>query len=52
MLSGKGIELSEGGKICPMCKEEIEFFSDKYYYDEFLISGMCESCQESIFNTD
>lgn len=36
---------------CPMCKKSIDMqgFKDKLSYKEFMISGMCQVCQDSIW---
>jgi hypothetical protein len=47
----KEVKLVEKG-ICPFCKSDKtkrEDFHDELSWTEFLISGMCEECQNSIF---
>ena len=37
--------------LCPLCGKEVkeEDFKDELSKKEFKISGMCQSCQDSIF---
>ena len=35
--------------LCPICKSEIADFTDALSYKEFLISGLCQSCQDRVF---
>ena len=43
----------EQGK-CPLCGIDIVVseFKDKLSYKEFLISGMCQKCQDDFFDAD
>jgi len=45
------VEKVEIGK-CPMCSKKIQKgdFKDELSEKEFKISGMCQKCQDSIFN--
>ena len=36
---------------CPCCKSVITDFHDELSYKEYLISGMCQKCQDSVFGT-
>lgn len=45
-----GLSALDSGK-CPTCKGEIGEFKDALSRREFGISGMCQKCQDSIFNT-
>lgn len=38
-----------GAGRCPTCKSEITPFRDELSKKEFSISGMCQSCQDSVF---
>jgi len=35
--------------LCPTCGEPTGAFTDALSYKEFLISGMCQECQDSVF---
>jgi len=37
---------------CPTCRGEIGEFKDELSRREFSISGMCQACQDSVFNAD
>ena len=39
-------------RVCPICKEKINFddFEDELSKKEYQISGICQSCQNEIFN--
>lgn len=47
----KEVELIEQGK-CPACKKEIKRseFQDDLSRKEYKISGLCQRCQDNIFN--
>ena len=47
----KGYELRTQGK-CPMCEGDIDpsKFRDRLSYTEYQISGMCQSCQDKVFD--
>ena len=47
----EGHELKTKGK-CPSCKEDInpKEFKDRLSYTEYTISGMCQSCQDKVFD--
>jgi hypothetical protein len=36
-------------KKCPMCKQSIRDFRDSLSIKEYLISGLCQHCQDDIF---
>lgn len=38
--------------ICPTCGEEITEFNDKLSEREYQISGMCQKCQDKVFNKE
>lgn len=51
MLGGKALTDLDDGK-CPTCgsdKTKIDDFRDSLSIKEFAISGMCQSCQDSVF---
>jgi hypothetical protein len=37
--------------VCPSCLKEIAGFKDKLSIKEFTISGLCQECQDKIFDT-
>lgn len=39
-------------KKCPICKNSITGFKDDLSKKEYLISGMCQKCQDSVFELD
>jgi len=48
---GKQVDLVEQGK-CPFCEKEIkgrEDFNNHQSWNEFVISGMCQQCQDETF---
>lgn len=40
------------GNKCPMCKKPIIGFKNEVSQREYLISGMCQECQDEVFGTD
>lgn len=40
-------EIKDG--ICPTCGEEITRFDDPLSEKEYVISGMCQVCQDRVF---
>lgn len=42
------IELLRNG-LCTTCKRYIAKFQDELSHKEYQISGMCQSCQDSVF---
>ena len=36
-------------KICPSCNNDVGVFRDLLSEKEYKISGMCQSCQDSVF---
>jgi len=45
---GKQVNLVKQGK-CPMCGKKIGKFRDKLPERESSISGMCQACQDGVF---
>ena len=43
---------NEKSKICPCCACVIEKFRDALSVREFQISGLCQKCQDSVFESD
>ena len=45
-----GYDLKCQGK-CPTCKKDVDpaEFKDELSYKEYLIAGMCQSCQDKVF---
>jgi len=41
-----------GAGRCPTCSGEVTEFRDDLSIKEFSISGMCQSCQDSVFGSD
>ena len=37
---------------CPLCSAEVHEFRDEGSLREYRISGMCQSCQDSVFGID
>jgi hypothetical protein len=50
---GSVVDGVEAG-LCPCCNKKIvmDFFVDELSLKEFQISGMCQECQDSVFNSD
>ena len=38
--------------LCPFCRDPIGEFRDALSLREFKISGLCQSCQDSVFNLE
>ena len=38
-------------RVCMTCSGKVEGFDSELSQKEFLISGMCQKCQDSIFGT-
>ena len=36
--------------ICAVCKEEANKFTDELSVTEYAISGLCQKCQDEVFN--
>ena len=36
--------------ICAVCKEEANKFTDELSVREYAISGLCQKCQDEVFN--
>lgn len=50
VYGNKGLERLDN-VFCPDCGDKIEEdkFRDKLSYQEYLISGMCQKCQDKVF---
>lgn len=48
---GEMVDNAKSG-VCPLCKKVVDIneFLDEISKREFKISGMCQSCQDEIFN--
>jgi|TARA_R110002020_G_scaffold179834_1_gene373571 hypothetical protein len=38
--------------VCVSCKKEAREFNDALSRQEYLISGLCQKCQDGVFNID
>lgn len=49
-----GDDISEriSNNRCPMCNKEITGFRDELSKREYEISGLCQECQDKIFNEE
>jgi hypothetical protein len=50
---GEEVDLVHQGK-CPLCRKEVDVreFRDGHSVREFLISRMCKSCQDGVFENN
>ena len=48
-LYGRSLKLSQAGKQCVKCGEFNLEFRDDRSFDEYFISGWCQSCQDDFF---
>lgn len=39
-------------KKCPLCKQPIGEFKNELSKKEYLISGMCQKCQDEVFSSN
>lgn len=44
------MEQSRKAKVCSWCQKPIDGFRDALSYKEYRISGMCQVCQDAVFN--
>ena len=49
ILFGVGRKESIAQDTCVSCKEDASTFNDNLSRKEFTISGLCQSCQDSVF---
>jgi len=49
ILFGVGRKESIAQDTCVSCKEDASTFNDALSRKEFTISGLCQSCQDSVF---
>ena len=47
-----GLKAKINAGKCPTCGEPANSFRDEISHKEFMISGMCQECQDSIFGGD
>ena len=50
MLAGKSREIQIASELCMTCKGNASSFRDELSIREYSISGMCQMCQDQIFN--
>jgi hypothetical protein len=44
-----GTQKAIDNKICPCCHSKITDFKNAISYNEYLISGWCQHCQDNVF---
>jgi len=49
-LAGKSREIQIASAKCMTCDGEATEFTDDLSRKEYTISGMCQTCQDSVFN--
>ena len=49
-LAGKSREIQIASNLCMTCPGEANSFRDTLSEKEYTISGMCQMCQDQIFN--
>lgn len=49
-MSGKTVEQNFADKTCPTCGGDATYFKDELSEREYLISGLCQKCQDAVFN--
>ena len=49
-LVGKSREIQIASNLCMTCNGEAKSFRDALSEKEYIISGMCQICQDQIFN--
>lgn len=49
IVTGISKQEAERLKVCRLCKEPLTSFRDKVSQIEYVISGMCQACQDSVF---
>ena len=52
MAFGRAFSIAQSGKQCVCCGEFNLEFRDELSRKEYKISGMCQCCQDSVFNTN
>ena len=50
-VTGKSREQQLAAGLCMSCNGEAKVFKDDRSKSEYRISGMCQECQDSIFNS-
>ena len=48
-MTGKSREIQLASELCMTCSGEAKEFKDDLSRKEYTISGMCQTCQDSIF---
>jgi len=51
-IFGVSRQASIAGDLCVMCEGDATTFSDELSRREFTISGMCQTCQDSVFGKE
>ena len=51
-LTGKSREIQIASDLCMTCDGDANEFKDELSIKEYTISGMCQICQDAIFNVD
>jgi hypothetical protein len=51
-LSGRDRIASVSGNTCAWCRGPADNFRDELSIREYLISGLCQNCQDKIFGTE
>jgi len=49
-LAGKSREIQIASNLCMLCPGNAKAFRDTLSAQEYTISGMCQICQDQIFN--
>ena len=49
LLASTLIEVADGK--CPMCRNDVGGFASGLALAEYMISGLCQVCQDQVFNT-
>ena len=52
IIYGRSASESIGNDVCVSCNEPAVEFTDELSRREFAISGLCQKCQDKIFNYD
>lgn len=52
LLFGKTVSECIQNKECLACGGEAKTFKDRVSVDEYLISGLCQACQDNLFQKE
>lgn len=50
-ITGKSREIQIASKLCMVCDGDADTFRDELSIKEYSISGMCQQCQDSVFDS-